>query len=233
MTFTTHSPLWRFSKNAVARVGGWTCGFSVEGEENCPLTGGLLVFSNHLSFLDPPLLGGAFPRPLRYLGKKELFFFPFGILCRTYGAFPIDREGADLSALEEVKKMVDGGEAVVIFPEGTRSLDGCLGRLRGGAIRLALDLSGGPDPVRIIPVGIDGSDGVLPKGRVLPRSHPIKIRIGEAFTLADVIGMGRKARVRASATEKIRTRMKAVLPEKRWPREDRADRLGPGIEEER
>lgn len=228
MVFTRKSPLWRFSKNAVARIGGWTSDFTVEGEENCPLEGGLLVFSNHLSFLDPPLLGGAFPRPLRYMGKKELFFFPFGILCRTYGAFPIDREGADLSALEEVKKMVDGGEAVVIFPEGTRSLDGRLGRLRGGSIRLALDLSSGLNPVRLIPVGIDGSDEVLPKGRAIPRSGRITIRIGEPFTLADALGAGRKARVRAAATEKIRARMKTVLPEKRWPREDRDDRLGLG-----
>ena len=189
----------------------------MEGAENCPATGGFLVLSNHLSYLDPPLLGGVFPRPLRYLAKKELFFFPFGVFCRMYGAFPIDREGADRNALERVKELVAAGEGVVLFPEGTRSRDGRLGPFRGGAIRLACALASGAAPVPIVPVGIDGSDRVLPRGAFVPRPGPrLAVRIGAPFTLPGDLAQA-KANVRSQVAREIAEKIAALLPTARRP----------------
>lgn len=190
----------------------------MEGAENCPTTGGFLVLSNHLSQLDPPLLGGVFPRPLRYLAKKELFFFPLGVLCRMYGAFPIDREGADHDALEKVKHLVAAGEGVVLFPEGTRSRDGRLAPFRGGAIRLACALASGASAAPIVPVGIDGSDRILPRGAYVPRTCArLTIRIGSPFTLPGDLSEA-KANVRTRVSREIAEKIAALLPTERRPK---------------
>lgn len=101
----------------------------VKGIENLPKKGGCIIASNHISYLDPPLLGFAARRELYYLAKEGLFkevnkFFTW--LITTYNAIPLRREGVDLRAIKQVLYLLRRGQALVLFPEGTRSKSGRL-----------------------------------------------------------------------------------------------------------
>lgn len=93
----------------------------VTGLENVPEEGGYLVCPNHTSVLDVVALAAAFKRLMRFMAKKELFGFkPFGALIRKFGAFPVDRGGSDVKAIRTAISLVEGGELVNMFPQGTR-----------------------------------------------------------------------------------------------------------------
>src|SRR5690554_2375593 len=93
----------------------------VYGAERVPLHGGLIVTANHLSYLDPPLIGCACPRELRYLAKAELFrWASFARLIRRVGATPVERGTADVGAIKTVLRLLHEHKAVLIFIEGTR-----------------------------------------------------------------------------------------------------------------
>ena len=130
-----------------------------------PATGPVLLVSNHLSVLDPPLVGGAADRQLSFLAKAELFEIPmFGRLIRALNARPVRREGADASALREALRTLAEGRALLVFPEGTRGTEGELRPAKAGAGMLAV-LSG----AAVVPVYITGSGRAWPRGRRLPR----------------------------------------------------------------
>ena len=100
--------------------------WKVTGRENVPSMGPLVVVANHLSNLDPPLLGASLPRRIRFLAKDTLFVG--GPLVRwflgSYGAFPVNRDGADVRAYRWALKLLNNDGALVVFPEGTRSRNG-------------------------------------------------------------------------------------------------------------
>jgi len=135
--------------------GGW----EVTGVENVPVEGGAIVAANHLSFLDPPALGAALPRRTYFFAKAELFVPIFGFLIRKCYAFPVERGGADMGATREAIRLLRGGEFMVMFPEGTRSLDGELQELNLGAVLLASRAG-----VPVLPAAIQGTDAVFPIG---------------------------------------------------------------------
>lgn len=125
---------------------------SVSGLENVPETGGAIIVANHLSYLDPPLIGVILRRPIRFMAKKELFRFrAFAWLIRKLGAFPVDRGSVDRAAIKEAIDTVSSGKLLGIFPEGGRSKDGRLQRGHAGAALIAIK-TGAP----VIPVGIIG-----------------------------------------------------------------------------
>lgn len=95
------------------------------GEQNVPLAGPLVVACNHISNLDPPLLGAYCPREIRYMAKKELFEIPvLGPLISAVGAYPVDREGTATAAIKRSVEILRGGGCVGIFPEGGRNVHG-------------------------------------------------------------------------------------------------------------
>jgi len=144
------------------------------GRENVPKTGGVLVVSNHQSHLDPPLIGAGFPRMLNYLARQSLFRFPlFARLIRSYGAIPIDLEGTGLSGLKETLKRLKGGQAVLMFPEGTRSPDGRIGPFLPGYCTLAVR-----SRAAILPVAIEGAFDAWPRWRKLPRTGVVHVHYG-------------------------------------------------------
>jgi 1-acyl-sn-glycerol-3-phosphate acyltransferase len=149
------------------------------GVGNVPRAGGLMLAANHVSVLDPPVIGAAAPRPLHFMAKAELFRVPLlGGLVRRLNAYPVEREGADATALRHALLLLRRGEALLVFPEGTRGTEGApLGRGRAGAGMLAALAE-----VPVVPVYVEGTGRVLPRGATRPRRAPITVRYGRPLT---------------------------------------------------
>ncbi|HMC50394.1 MAG TPA: 1-acyl-sn-glycerol-3-phosphate acyltransferase [Solirubrobacterales bacterium] len=148
------------------------------GREHARFKGGLIVASNHRSFLDPFAIGGALPwrRPMNYVAKVELFERRWqGWILSRFGAFPIRRGESDEDAMETARLLVERGGAVCIFPEGTRIRSGSLGEPKRGVGRLALQ-TGAP----VIPAAVLGTEHVRRGWRIRPRK--VKVRLGKALT---------------------------------------------------
>ena len=145
-------------------------GLHVEGRENVPSTGAVIVAPNHKSDWDPPLISVAFnTRIIHYMAKEELFKNPiFGWLIRQFGTFPVKRGTVDRTAIRQAIREIKAGNPLGIFPEGTRIKKDGLGRFHSGMASLAL-MTGTP----IIPVAVVGS-------RFLPhRKGPLAVLIGK------------------------------------------------------
>ena len=161
-----------------------------EGRQHVPAAGPVLLVSNHLSVLDPPIVGGASDRELTFLAKAELFDIPlFGPFIRALNAHPLRRGGADAAALREALRTLAEGRALLIFPEGTRGSEGELREAKTGAGMLAV-LSGAP----VVPVYITGSGEAWPRGRRLPRRGRVTVTFGSPLTFSDAGGGTRKER---------------------------------------
>ncbi len=154
-----------------------------EGLENGRgISGGLIVASNHRSFLDPFAIGGALPwrRPMNYVAKVELFERRWqGWLLSRLGAFPICRGESDEESVETARQVVERGGAVCIFPEGTRIRRGTLASPKRGVGHLALR-TGAP----VLPVAVFGTEHVRRGWRIRPRR--VKVRLGRAVTFPRV-----------------------------------------------
>ncbi len=160
---------------------GTLSGLRVEGRENVPKSGGLIVASNHISFWDPPLVGCAVWRELHYLAKEDLFRNPvFGGMIRSFNAIPIRRGSADMRGLTRAREVLRAGQALILFPEGGRMGDGKLHRARPGLGMLATATD-----ARILPCHISGSDR---SGSWLLRGAHVQVRIGVARTWQDLAG---------------------------------------------
>jgi len=133
---------------------GLLTGWDVRGREHIPREGGLLIASNHISFWDPPMVGSALPREVHFLAKEELFRTPgLGWLIRSLNSIPIRRGVADLSGLARALEVLRQGEALLLFPEGSRMRDGELHPPRPGVGMMAVQAD-----VPIVPCYISGSN---------------------------------------------------------------------------
>lgn len=141
----------------------------VYGAENIPKTGALVIASNHLSLLDPPVIGVAAPRKVHFMAKQELFVPVLGYIYKTLGAFPVRRGGADRAAIKHGIEILQSGEVLAIFPEGTRSKTGHLGKLEPGALMMA-----GKTNATIVPTAVSGTD-IKRCGRLWPK---VVVRFG-------------------------------------------------------
>ena len=156
-------------------------GLPVEGAERLPRAGGLLVVANHKSYLDPALVGSIIPRQIHYLAKRELFTMPLlGRWVRSHHAIPIDRHGFDRRAITRCVELLRSGEALLVFPEGTRILEPYLGEPLEGVAWIAVR-SGVP----ILPIHLRGT---WARERRWFRRGGIRIRVGEPFRLPPVPG---------------------------------------------
>ncbi len=148
---------------------------NVLGAENIPRSGPFIVASNHRSHLDPPVLNSVFPEPLVFVAKEELFKPPLGWLIRHMRAVPIRRGAGDVETLEMVLELLHKGCGVAIFPEGTRARPGKFLRPKPGVGLLAVK-SGVP----VVPVLIEGTDVVFPRGKRFPSpGYPVRVIIGK------------------------------------------------------
>lgn len=154
-------------------------GYKIVGRENVPKKGGCILAGNHLSYIDPAVLGCGCARKISFMAKEELFRKFLGrIWLKGVGAFAVKRNAADLSALKEALKRVKEGGVLALFPEGGRVQDTFSSSPHAGIGFLTVKLA-----CPVIPVFIEGTDKVLPRGAKFIRFHKVSVRYGRPIQI--------------------------------------------------
>lgn len=154
----------------------------VTGQRHIPKTGGVLIAANHASYLDIPILGCGMPRRSSYMGRLDLFSGPAAWLMRYMGWIPIRRERVDRGGFDEAVRRLKAGEAVIIYPEGSRTEDG---RLQPGKPGVGMLVEATRCPV--VPARLEGTYDVLPPGAKWIRLRPIKVTFGEPMDFSALL----------------------------------------------
>lgn len=174
----------------------------VVGQEHIPGSGPVLLAAVHRSNSDVPFLGVACCRPVNFMAKRELFELPLlGPWFHRLGAFPVDRGRVDKAALAGAEAVLLQGGVLGMFPEGRIGRGGSVGQLQRGAVWLARRAR-----ATLVPVGVGGTERVLPVGGRLPRGAKVRIVFGPPFDLPDRDGRGAVDR----ATQDLRCAMQDV-----------------------
>lgn len=183
-----------------------------EGLENVPRNGAFILVSNHISLLDPLIIGATAGqlsgRLVHFMAKQEIRGWPLiGWLATQAGVYFVRRGEGDRAAQRISLELLASGEPIAVFPEGTRSRKGVLGEPRDGAALLAMRTG-----VPLLPVSIVGSNRLFRRGARLPRRSPVTVRVGEPFTLQRQAS-GRIDRAElAAGTDRIMHAIAALLP---------------------
>jgi 1-acyl-sn-glycerol-3-phosphate acyltransferase len=150
-------------------------GFRCFGRNRIPHRGGCIIACSHQSFLDPVVIGFSSSRAVNYLARSTLFnnWF-FAAVIRSYGAFELERDEADVKALKKCVERLRRGEIVLLFPEGTRTRTGDIGPLKPGVFLMSSRAG-----VPVVPAAIEGSLRSWPRGRMFPRPAPLRIAYGQ------------------------------------------------------
>jgi len=148
--------------------------------ERVPLEGGVILASNHASFLDPPLVGSGLKRDINYLARESLFRFPgIGALLRSWNAVPVDRDGGGAKGLKIILDRLLQGNGIILFPEGTRTKDGNLQPARAG-IGLTVIKSTAP----VVPVRVFGTFEAYGRQHKFPRPRRVTVKYGRPLNFA-------------------------------------------------
>jgi 1-acyl-sn-glycerol-3-phosphate acyltransferase len=178
-------------------------GMEKQGRENIPAQGAVLIASNHVAYFDPPLIGSASPREFYYMAKKELFDNSLlGWLIDKYNAIPISRGSFDREGIEKATEVLKQGNALLVFPEGTRSKDGNLREPKLGVAKLALETC-----APIVPACIDYPGGWL-KAFFLRRK--IKVRFGSPIKAEEFLQIPKNKEGYSKLTSQIMQRIKEL-----------------------
>jgi 1-acyl-sn-glycerol-3-phosphate acyltransferase len=152
--------------------------YRTHGAEKIPSEGGVILAANHTSFFDPPLVGIASQRAMWYLARKTLLEWPLlGPIFPSLNVIPVDRDGNDRTALKAIIRLLQAGEGVVLFPEGTRSPDGHLQRGKPG-IGMIIAKS----QVPVVPVRVFGAYEAYPKGAKRLQPTQVHVCFGEPMS---------------------------------------------------
>jgi len=163
-----------------------------------PASGGAVYICNHQSFLDPMLMSFALRRPMNYMARDTLFRTPgFKQIIESLNAFPVRRGAADLGAMKEAMRRLKAGQQVVVFAEGTRTIDGRIGPLLPGVALLSQRVA-----AWTVPVVIDGAFEAWPRTQLLPSPGSIIVRYARPISQAEA---------RASSAERLLAQVRATL----------------------
>ena len=188
------SPRYRLFRWFMRLLGRILWGFTVHGVERMPRRGAMVVAANHTQYLDPVFVCMALPRRVQWMGKKELFAFPFGTLFYFIGTFPVDREGGGRAGLRTALNFLAKGWALGIFPEGTHRTGEGSREAKSGTVLLAVR-AGAP----VLPVHVTRAPGL--RGRL--RGEKLHVHVGDPIAMDDEL-RGREA-YRLAAEEILRT----------------------------
>ena len=167
---------WWFFRGVFATYFRWR----VFHPERVPLTGPVILASNHASFLDPPLVGSPLRRMVNYLARDTLFDLPVvGTLLRSWQVVPVDREGGGAAGLKGILDRLLAGGAILLFPEGTRTSDGRLQKARSG-VGLVVIKSRAP----VVPVRVFGTFEAMRRRQHVPWPHRVAIKYGPPLDFA-------------------------------------------------
>jgi 1-acyl-sn-glycerol-3-phosphate acyltransferase len=170
----------------------------IEGLENIPEEGPLIVCSNHINWVDPALVASMIPRsPVYFMAKEELFnYIILGYLIKRVGAFPVKRDSADLKSIKKALSLLKEGAFIGLFPEGTRSKTGEVGEALPGVALLALK-----SEAPVMPVAIRGRYRLFRK---------IRISIGKPMTFAEFYGQKAKRELLADMSKTIMSEIRRL-----------------------
>ena len=156
--------------------------WQVTGQENVPLTGPLLIVSNHMSNVDPPLVAASIPRRVNFIAKRGIFKPGIRWFLKAYGAFALNsaKEGNDIQAMLWMRKLLRQNKSVVIFPESTRNPYVGMQQAVPGVALLASKTQ-----TPILPVGITGTERLGPLWRIVFPTGDLRVHIGRPFTLPE------------------------------------------------
>lgn len=170
----------------------------VKGLENIPNTGKVIIYSNHISNLDPILIGCVMPRKIYFMAKVELFKNPvFGFILRNLGAFPIKRGTADISAIKNSLRVLKEGNVFGIFPEGGRNTQGGVHSFSHGVASIAHR-----SKAKIIPIGIIGEYKIF---------HPMRVIVGDALDMDHYFSQRSSTELLKSMSTDMENSLKSLL----------------------
>lgn len=176
------TPMYCFCRSTARLVGTMFQDLKAYDAKNVPLTGGVILVSNHQSFVDPAYIAAKLPRVLSFLAKSELFKPPvFGWGIRQCNAFPVKQGAGDVGAMKASIALLQAGRALLVFPEGSRTETGELQPIAGGA---ALVIKRAKVPV--VPVAIQGGFETWPVHKMFPRTGKVRIKFGEPVIMHDL-----------------------------------------------
>ncbi len=182
--------------------------YRVSGRRNIPARGPVIFASNHMSDFDPPVLGAAIRFPIVWMAKRELWGISWlAPILDFFCCFAVDPASPDRAAIKQGLLVLKGGDGLVVFPEGRISPDGEMGEILPGALLLALK-SG----ALVVPVGLWGSQFIVPHGQIVPRPTLQKVRVHFGKPLHFQVGADENAR---QARETGAARLNAALIEAR------------------
>lgn len=199
------TPVYRFCRLLCILVSRLFFRLRAWGLENVPLEGGVLLAANHQSYFDPPLATCLVRRQCSYLARSSLFGFgPFRWLLSALGAMPLERGQSDAAALRLAVEVLRSGRLLMLFPEGTRTRDGALGRLQPGVAAIALRAG-----VPVVPTFIHGAFDCWPRTRKLPRPGRVGVFYGRP--IAPGAGEGGQSGGRRELARELNERIRSEL----------------------
>ncbi len=196
---------YKASKVVVAPILKATWRFKTAGVHHFPETGGAILASNHLSYLDSYFIPAIAPRMVYFVSKAEHFDKPLQRwFFKKWGVIPLQRGAGDNAAFDKSLEILGEGNYLGLHPEGTRSTDGKLHKGHTGVARLALMAD-----VPVIPIGIIGTDRILPKGANLPSlKHRCEMNVGKPMRFDEFRGMENDRKVVRDITDRIMAAIK-------------------------
>jgi len=187
---------WRLFRVLYATYFRWR----VYNAERVPLSGPVILASNHASFIDPPLVGSGLRRDINYLARESLFRFPgIGWLLRQWNSVPVDRDGGGAKGLKAILDRLLAGGAIILFPEGTRTADGKLQPARSGIGLIVIK----SDAV-VIPVRVFGTFEAYGRHMKVPKPRAVAVKYGQPM---------RFEKLRAEAKTCSKARLKEIYQE--------------------